>query len=204
VQKRSLIAVPILVAAVLVLSACAGGTGTPSATDAATDTPSATPTETQAATGTVFTMPADCNSMLPQSRVDSFAAQNIILLGGPGGKYPNYYTNKTPEEQAGGISCVWGNSDETVTESTIEISVAPLSSSTSPGVVQSLLDQGLNEAQIDGGISYAQIGDETSAPAVLNVIRDDSWISVLEALGGEAFFDEATQIAAEVDAAVYK
>jgi hypothetical protein len=43
-------------------------------------------------------------------------------------------------------------------------------------VVQSLLDQGLNEAQIDGGISYAQIGDQTSAPAVLNIIRDDSWI----------------------------
>jgi hypothetical protein len=146
-------------------------------------------------------MPKTCAELLPQSRLDAFAGQKLILLGGPGGLYPNYYTDPTPEEQAGGISCIWG--DETVPESTIEVSVAPLSTATRGGVIDNLLSQGLNEAQLDDGISYAQIGDETSAPAVLNVIRNDSWISVLEALGGEAFFDEAKQIADEVKTQVY-
>jgi hypothetical protein len=191
-----------LVAAALVLTACAGPSGT--ATDAPAASDSATPTETptQAPANLKFTMPTDCKSMLPDSRIASFDQQHLDLLGGPGGKYPNYYADPTPEEQAGGISCVWG--DETVPESTIEISVAPLSSATRGGIIDNLVSQGLNEAKLDGGISYAQIGDETSAPAVLNVIRNDSWVSVLEALGGEAFFDEATQIEAEVAAQVYR
>lgn len=201
VQKRILMALPMLAATMIVLSACAGS-GSPTSSEKPSDTPSPTPTQTQAPAKLTFTMPTDCAAMLPQSRIDSFTSQKLELLGGPGGKYPDYYADPTPEEQAGGISCVWG--DETVPESTIEISVAPLSPSTQPGVVSGLLAQGLNEAQLDGAISYAQIGDETSAPAVLNIIREDSWVSVLEALGGEAFFDEATQIADEVHSQVYK
>ncbi|MGN6503795.1 MAG: hypothetical protein ACTHKX_12965, partial [Pseudolysinimonas sp.] len=68
----------------------------------------------------------------------------------------------------------------------------------------SLLAQGLNEAVIDDGVSYAQIGDATSAPAILNVLRDDSWISVIEAIGGEAFFDEAVELAGQAADQVYR
>ena len=81
--------------------------------------------------------------------------------------------------------------------------MAPLSTSTRGPIVDDLLAQGLNEATLDDGISYAQLGDENSAPAILNVIRDDSWISVIEALGGEAFFDEAVSLAGEVADQVY-
>ena len=87
--------------------------------------------------------------------------------------------------------------------SIVTVSAAPLTPDTRGTTVDSLLAQGLNEAVIDDGISYAQIGDEVSAPAVLNIIRDDSWISVIEALGGEAFFDEAVQLAGEAADQVY-
>jgi hypothetical protein len=146
-------------------------------------------------------MPADCLSILPQSRQDAFAAQNLTLLGGPGGQFPQYYADPTPEERAGGISCIWG--DEAVPESTITVSVAPLSTSTRSHVVDDLISQGLNEAVLDDGISYAQLGDEISAPAILNIVRDDSWVSIIEALGGEAFFDEAVELASEVADQVY-
>jgi hypothetical protein len=124
-----------------------------------------------------------------------------VLLGGPGGKYEHYYADPTPEEQQGGISCIWG--DEAVPESTVTVSAAPLDTSTRGLVVDNLIAQGLNEATLDDGISYAQLGDENSAPAVLNIIRDDSWISVIEALGGEAFFDEAVELAGDAAVQVY-
>ncbi len=164
-----------------------------------TSTPTPEPTESPAVR--TFTMPADCLGILPQSRQDTFASQNLTLLGGPGGQFEQYYADPTPEERAGGISCIWG--DEAVPESTITVSVAPLSTATRGAVIDNLIAQGLNEATLDDGISYAQLGDENSAPAILNIIRDDSWVSVIEALGGEAFFDEAVELAAEIADQVY-
>ncbi len=146
-------------------------------------------------------MPADCLGILPPSRQDAFASQGLELLGGPGGKFEQYYGDPTPEERVGGISCIWG--DEAVPESLITISVAPLTTATRGTVVDDLIAQGLNEATLDDGISYAQLGDENSAPAILNVIRDESWVSVIESLGGEAFFDEAVELASEVAGQVY-
>jgi hypothetical protein len=199
-KMKQLAIVPIAVAIVVSLAACAdepnaGPTDEPSATP----TPTSEPTEEP--TVRTFSMPADCLGILPQSRQDLFASQNLVLLGGPGGQFEQYYADPTPEELAGGISCIWG--DENVPESVITISVAPLTTANRAAVVDNLIGQGLNEAPLDDGISYAQLGDENSAPAILNVIRDDSWVSIIEALGGEAFFDEAVELASEVADQVY-
>lgn len=187
-------------AVALTLAAC---TAEPEAevTEEPSATPTATSEPTQAPVDLTFAMPADCLGILPQSRQDSFASQGLVLLGGPGGQFEQYYADPTPEELVGGISCIWG--DEAVPESTITISVAPLTAATRGSVVDNLIAQGLNEAPLDDGISYAQLGDENSAPAILNVIRDDSWVSVIEALGGEAFFSEAVELAGEVADQVY-
>jgi hypothetical protein len=192
--------VPIALVIALSLSAC-GGEPEAAPTDEQTGTPTPTSEPTEAPSERTFAMPADCLGVLPQSRQDSFASQGLVLLGGPGGQYEQYYADPTPEEQAGGISCIWG--DEAVPESTITVSVAPLTASTRGGVIDNLIGQGLNEATLDDGISYAQLGDENSAPAILNIIRDDSWVSIIEALGGEAFFDEAVELAGEVADQVY-
>ncbi|MEO5921842.1 MAG: hypothetical protein ABIQ01_11945 [Pseudolysinimonas sp.] len=198
---KLLFALPIALAMGVVLAGC-----TPAPSDDPTDEPTPTSTATteptEAAADRTFTMPADCLGLLPQSRQDSFASQNLVLLGGPGGQFEQYYADPTPEELAGGISCIWG--DEAVPESTITVSVAPLTASNHAAVVDALIAQGLNEAPLEEGISYAQLGDENSAPAILNVIRDDSWISVIEALGGEAFFGEAVELANEAALQVYR
>ncbi len=192
--------VPVAFAITLSLAACVGE---PEAdpTEESTGTPTPTSEPTEAASDLTFTMPADCLGILPQSRQDAFASQGLTLLGGPGGQFEQYYGDPTPEEQVGGISCIWG--DEAVPESLITISVAPLSTATRGTVVDDLISQGLNEATLDDGISYAQLGDDTSAPAILNIIRDESWVSVIESLGGEAFFDEAVELAGEVADQVY-
>jgi hypothetical protein len=198
---RTTALLPLLIVTALLITGCAGEAPKPTETESAGETATPSPTPTADVVDSVFAMPADCVSMLPDSRVQAFAARNMVLLGGPGGLYANYYVDPTPPVRAGGISCVWG--DELVPENTVEISVAPLSAATRGPIVDDLIAQGLNEAPLDDGISYAQLGDETSAPAVLNIIRDDSWISILEARGGEQLFGEATEIAAEVAEIIY-
>ena len=197
---RNVVLIPSAVTIALALAACGGEPPTePANTPPASSTPA--PVTSEAPSDRVFTLPDDCTGLLPESRQQAFADQGLVLLGGPGGQYEQYYADPTPEERAGGISCIWG--DEDVPQSIVTISAAPVDASTRADVVDDLITQGLNEAVLDDGISYAQIGDEVSAPAVLNIVRDDSWISVIEALGGEAFFDEAVELAGEAATQVY-
>jgi len=171
-----------------------------------------TPTPTQTAAETtepepqdlVFTMPVDCTSILPQSRLDAFTAQSLELLGGPGSVYgDDYFFEPTPEQLAGGISCVFAQ--DGVDLSSILISVAPVSTANRATIIADLTAQGLNEATTaDGAFTYTQQGDEGLAPAIHNVVTQDSWISVISGLGGPAFYDEAVILAGDVATQVYR
>jgi hypothetical protein len=173
------------------------------------ETPSAEPDLTPTATSTspstsvpVFQQPEHCVDILTPETQAAFEADGLDLLGGPGGTYGGeYFPEETAEEEAGGITCVWG--DEEVLATTVVISVAPITTSTRSGIVSDLLARGLIESQIEGALTYAQIGDETSTQATLNVIRSDSWISVIEAVGGEDRFQRATELVDEVTSQVY-
>ncbi len=168
--------------------------------------PSSDPTPSDTATTEpeipVFGMPAKCAEILTPETAVAYAADGLDLLGGPDGLYgENYFGDPTPEEQAGGITCVWG--DEDVPASTVIVSVAPITTSTRSGIVSALIASGLVETQVDGTLTYARIGDDVSAPAELHVIRNESWISVIEAVGGEARFQHATELVDEVTGQVY-
>lgn len=163
-------------------------------------TPSATATPEPGARE--FAMPGQCADILTPETAAAFADAGLDLLGGPDGLYgESYFGDPTPEERAGGITCVWG--DEAVPASTVIVSVAPNTPSTHSGIVRALIENGLVETQVDGTLTYARIGDEVSAPAELHVIRTDSWISVLEAVGGEDRFQHATELVDEVTELVY-
>lgn len=190
-------------AAIVLLAACVP----PAASG--DETPSPDPEPTSSATSTspstsvpVFEQPERCVDIITPETASAFEAAGLELLGGPGGTYGGeYFPEETAEERAGGITCVWG--DEDVLATTVVISVAPVTTATRSGIVNDLIDQGLIESQIDGAITYAQIGDETSSQAMLNVIRSDSWISVIEAVGGEDRFQRATELVDEVTGLVY-
>jgi hypothetical protein len=192
----------VLVAA---LTACAAE----EAPVAETETPEPVPTVVETETPEpeqppVFAMPADCTTILPQERIDAFAEQNLELLGGPGSVYgDDYFFDPTPEQLVGGISCVYAEDGTDL--SSLLISVAPISAATRAGVVNDLAAQGLNEGTTDdGAVTFSQFGDEAAAPAIYNVIRDDSWISVISAFGGQVFYEEAVTIAGEVAGEVYQ
>lgn len=193
--------------AVLALLLLVGCTPAPPAETGETDAPEAGPEATPTPTATTpvpreFRMPTACADIVTAETAAGFEADGLDLLGGPGGVYgERYFGDPTPEEQAGGITCVWGDEDAPAT--TVIVSVAPVTTSTRSRIVSSLLDSGLIETQLEGALSYARIGDEVSAPGELHVIRTESWISVIEAVGGEDRFEHATELVDEVTAQVY-
>lgn len=194
--------------ALLVLLLLAGCSPAPAAVDddetVAPDpdpTPSATPGDDAPAVRE-FRMPRQCSELLTAETVGRFADEGRDLLGGPGGLYgEDYFVDPTPEERAGGITCVWG--DEEAPATTVIVSVAPITTANRQGIVRQLIDSGLIESERDGALSYARIGDDVSSPGELHVIRTDSWVSVIEAVGGEDRFAEATELVDEVTSQVY-
>ena len=198
---RSLAVLPIAVALIAALAGCSAEKAEPTP---ATAEPTAAPTATatQEPVSLTFAMPTNCAAILPQSRVDRFTSEGIELLGGPGGKYGNdYLVDATPEQQAGGITCIWGYTDTEV--SSFTISVAPLSAATRPAVVASFTEQGLNEEVTGDAVAYGVQGDRSLNPAIMNVLRGESWISVIATIGGRDSYEQSVEIAQEVHDLVY-
>ncbi len=191
----------VVIAAVgILLTGCAAEKNAVTPSDSPTARPSASSVSTSAPE--IFTMPTACANLLPKSRLDAFAHDGLVLLGGPDGLYGDQYlADETPEQQAGGITCIWGPPDTEI--SSVTVSIAPLEVSSRASTISSLTDQGLNE-DVDGDAVYYWLqGDTDGQPAVVNVIRNDSWISVIETIGGIDFYDEAEAIAVEVHDLAY-
>jgi len=191
-----------LLAPVALVASLTGCTSVPSdaPTGAAPITSTSTPEQTQAVP--VFEQPQDCESVVPQSRLDEFVDLGLILLGGPGGKYgTEYQLEPTPEEQVGGITCIWGFDESDI--SSVTISVAPLSADVRAQALDSFATQGLEETLTENRASYGTTGSD-NLPAITNVLRDDSWISVIKTVGGDDSYSNAIEISAEVAATVYR
>ena len=167
--------------------------------------PSAGPSasETAAAVVEVFALPTACVDILPSSRLEQFEAEGIVLLGGPDGLYgDDYLLDPSPEQEAGGVTCIWGPPDTEL--STVTVSVAPLTASNRAAIVEDLaVSQGLNETTGDDATYYWLLGDRDHQPAILNVLTADSWISIIQTIGGTDNYGAAERIAAEVHEQVY-
>ena len=185
------------------LSACAPETEPVAEEPTPEPTPTVVETIEPEPVDLAFTMPVDCTTILPAARVEALAAQNLELLGGPGSVYgDDYFFDPTPEQLAGGISCVYAQ--DGVDLSSLLISVAPVSPANRARIIDDLTAQSLNEATTaEGALTYGQQGDESLAPAIYNVVTQESWISVISSPGGPAFYDEAVVLAGEVAAQVY-
>ena len=191
-----------LVLAAALVVALAGCSSAPIA-EPPTSTPSVAPTATsEAPAAGRFTQPDDgASGILPVSRLTALDDLGLVLLGGPGGKYGTEYSaDPTPEEQLGGISCIWGFDASDI--SSITISVAPLNADTRLQALDEFATQGLVEELTATTAIYSQVGGDDE-PTITNVLRDDSWISVLTTVGGEENAAESRVIGDEVAATVY-
>ena len=200
-RQRTLLSAIVVVVA-LTLTACAeeAAPSEPPPSDALTPSPSAS----VEAAPTTFTQPATCAAALPLERIAELEGERgLVLLGGPDGRYGlEYALDPSPEERAGGITCIWG--DGVTDVSVVTVSVAPVSTSSRAPIVAQLLDQGLNETVEGDAILYWQQGDTDEQPAIVNVVRDNSWISVIQTTGGTDSYDEALVLADEARGMVYR
>ena len=191
-RPRHLLTATCLVAALALTGCAAEATPTPSAAS----TPTATPTVPAPAEARPFVQPVTCATALPADTVATIEQKGLVLLGGPEGRYgTEYAADPSPEETAGGVTCIWGFADTEV--SSITVSVAPLPAAARAEVVESLTEQGLNEGLDGDATVFWQEGDEDFQPAIYTALRADSWISVIETVGGPEAYDEAVGIAAD-------
>ena len=138
----------------------------------------------------VFTLPSSCRDIVPQEALDKLTSGEIGLLRGPGSGSVEgvYLEGQSPQEERGGISCLFGNADETITYT---ISVAPMTQATRAEVIDGLLAQKLNPGQtLDGGLTYWIQGDQETVPAIYNALYDDAWYEVLIFPGGRLAYEE--------------
>jgi hypothetical protein len=200
---KTLAVLPATVVLALTLAGCTAQAEPPAAAPAPVGTASAEPTPTPAADARVFTMPEECADITPASRLTVFNEDAMVLLGGPGGVFgSDFLSDPTPEESLGGISCMWGYPDSDF--SSVTVSVAPMLPATRSDVLESFASQGLNEEQIGTATLFYVQGDKTITPAVVNVVRAESWISVITKVGGPEAYADALEISDEVYAEVYQ
>ena len=201
-------AVAPLAIVMLALTGCSpSGTPTGGPTPPETTQPTGDPTDIPVQTE-FFSMPDDCTGILPATDVAAFAADGIVLLAGPGGKYGNeLITEPTPEMTAGGISCYFGvdNEDPTLLRVNVLVSAVPLDATSRAKVIADLSAQGLAQAMDErGDVTFGILGvSEGQTTANYNVIASDSWISVLSSDGGEAAFLAIVSLANAVHIANY-
>jgi hypothetical protein len=127
------------------------------------------------------------------SDLDRLTAEPIQLLRGPGsGTDEPVYPDGSPQEELGGISCFFGDVEETMTYT---LSIAPVTQENRAGVIDGLLEQKYRVDQTATGVLvYSIVGDEFSTPATYNTLHPDAWYEVLVSPGGFLSFEQAEQL----------
>jgi hypothetical protein len=141
-----------------------------------------------------FFLPTTCNDILSPEVYLQLTEEPVLLLRGPGSGSPDpVYPDGSPQEELGGISCYFGDIDETMTYT---LSIAPVTQENRAGVIDGLLEQKFNVDQTpSGALIYSIQGDEFSTPATYNTLHQDAWYEVLVSPGGRLSYEQAEKLA---------
>jgi hypothetical protein len=188
-QSRARFSLPILVAA-LVLTGCS--TDAEDEPDEVPDAQEEAPPPPEAPRE--FFLPATCVDILAPEVYLELTEEPVLLLRGPGsGSADPVYPDGSPQEELGGLSCYFGDIEETMTYT---LSIAPVTSDNRAGVIDGLLEQKFNVDQTpSGALIYSIQGDEFSTPATYNTLHQDAWYEVLVSPGGALSYEQAEKLA---------
>ena len=141
-----------------------------------------------------FFLPTSCTDVLPFADYQQLTTEPIALLRGPGSGSPDpVYAEGSPQEALGGITCLFGNAEETMTYT---LSIAPVSEGNRADIIDGLLEQKYNVDQTTtGGLIYSILGDEYSTPATYNTLFPEAWYEVLVTPGGRIAYEQAERLA---------
>ena len=158
------------------------------------------PPAPEAPVALVFSPPTSCVNLLPEVFVAELAADGIELVRGPGSPStePIYTDGQTPEELAGGLSCLFGLPNDEESGLSILLSAAPIDPTIRPKVIENLVTQKLNVGQTsDGtGLTYWIWGDSETVSALHNELFQDAWYSALLQPGGRPAYDQGVALVA--------
>ena len=173
----------------MVLTGCGAGEAAPEAVvDETEDTPGVEVATPEVAKE--FYLPNTCLDLLPVDVYRELTREPVLLLRGPGSDSPDpVYPDGSPQEELGGISCYFGDIEETMTYT---LSIAPVTPDNRAGVIDGLLEQKYLVSQTaTGALIYSILGDEISTPATYNTLYQDAWYEVLVIPGGRLSFEQA-------------
>jgi hypothetical protein len=194
--RRRWHALPFALIASLALSACASNGDV--IDEETVDEAEVEVVEEEDTTPQVFVLPRLCRDILPEPAIAKLTSGSIDLLRGPGSGATDgvYLEGQSPQEERGGISCLFGNLEET---NTYTVSVAPMTQATRAEVIDGLLAQKLNPGQtLDGALTYWIQGDDVTVPAIYNAVYDDAWYEVLIFPGGRIAYEEAQSLVSQM------
>ncbi len=180
---------PVVLICAVTLAALVGCT--PVATDVASP-PSGTPTESvvtpQPTTSpspdpaVSFIVPTSCEAMVGPELGAEFSAAGIALFSGTGGE-GIYYPIDSNQSGGDPFSCWYGK--DGVDLSTFELAAQLVDQAEHEGIVAVLGGGGFDET-IDGDVvTWVQVGDEGTNPAIVHVVRPDSWLTAYSTFGGD-------------------
>jgi hypothetical protein len=197
-QSRARLGLPLLVLALMV-SGCQAD-----AEDEPDDIPEAeeeAPPQPEAPKE--FFLPTTCIDILTPEVYLQLTEEPVVLLRGPGSGSPDpVYPDGSPQEELGGISCYFGDIEETMTYT---LSIAPVTQENRAGVIDGLLEQKFNVDQTpSGALIYSIQGDEFSTPATYNTLHQDAWYEVLVSPGGRLSYEQAERLARNMREHTYR
>jgi hypothetical protein len=191
IRLLPLLAIPALVTA---LAAC-GPTVEPSPTPTAESTPSSTPSPTAVETPAaeaVFTAATSCTGMLGPLETTLIAEGYTLFSSSDGGGI--YFPIEPTQDGGDPFSCWYGK--DGVDLSSFELASQAVDQAQHEGIAAVLGGGGFTVTTDGDVVTYVQAGDEGSTPAIVHVLRPDSWLTAFSTFGGA---DQVTVLTGYLD-----
>lgn len=158
--------------------------------------PSPSPTEEPA----VFVAPTSCTGLLGAALEAEILGSGAVLFSGPGGT--GLYPGPSVGQDGGTpLACLYGK--DMVDLSTFELAVQGLTPSAHEGVLAELETRGMTEVADADTVTFTQTGDEGATPAIIHILKPDSWVTVYSTFGGAASLSKISGWAQTVETQVY-
>lgn len=181
---RPLLAAAAAVLVVGALSACG-----PSAPDDVTS-PSVSPTPSSLGEPTPsggpeepsFTAPTSCTELVSVELENQILATGAVLFSSSDGS-GIYYPIASTQDGGDPFSCWYGK--DGVDLSSVEFAAQPISSTDEHEGIMAVLGSGGFDVEVNGDVvTFVQVGDEGTTPAIVHIVQPDSWITGYSSFGG--------------------
>ena len=138
--------------------------------------------------------------MLGASLEATVTAGGGVLFSGLGGA--GIYPGPSIAQDGGSpLSCLYGK--DMVDLSTFEFAAQELSQDGHDGTIAELRSRGMTQTTDGDAVTFTQSGDEGTTPAIIHILKPDSWVTVYSTFGGATRLAEITGWAQTVETQVY-